>query len=66
MITTVDPTLDYRAYRLAALLSENLLLGELLGISLKWQNDASSPQQPESGVARLSMQQIEQRYLNPR
>lgn len=65
-MTAVDPTLDYRAYRLAALLSENLPLGELLGISLKWQNDASSPDQRQSGVSRLSMQQIEQRYLNPR
>jgi len=65
-MTAFDSTLDYRAYRLAALLSENLSLGELRGISLAWQNNASSLDQPESGVSRFSLQQIEQRYLIPR
>ncbi|MGY2715439.1 hypothetical protein ACVW01_000264 [Thermostichus sp. MS-CIW-19] len=38
----VDLTLDYRTYRLAALLSEHFPMGELLGVSLKWQDDASA------------------------
>lgn len=62
-MNAIDSTLDYRAYRIAALLSENLPLGKLLGVSLKWQNDTSPPDQRESQVSRLSMQQIEQRYL---
>ncbi|MEN9230865.1 MAG: hypothetical protein Q6L68_08165 [Thermostichus sp. DG02_5_bins_236] len=66
MESNLDLALDYRAYRLAAVLCENLPLGELRGISLMWQNNASSPDQRQSGVSRLSMQQIEQRYLNPR
>ncbi|MEN9222961.1 MAG: hypothetical protein Q6M04_11040 [Thermostichus sp. BF3_bins_97] len=66
MATAVDPTPDYRAYRLATLLTEHLDLGELRGISLMWQTSAS-PTPAESGVSlpRLSWQQIEQRYLTP-
>lgn len=67
MTTAVDITLDYRVYRLATLLNEHLELGELRGISLMWQT-AVSPELAEPGVSvpRLSMQQIEQRYLKTR
>ncbi|MGQ9837945.1 MAG: hypothetical protein ACUVRV_08265 [Cyanobacteriota bacterium] len=66
MMTALDSNLNYRAYRLAALLSENLPLGQLLGISLKWQNETSSSDQCEFRVSGLSMQQIKERYLNLR
>ncbi|MFT0787959.1 hypothetical protein [Synechococcus sp. H55.10] len=62
----VDLTLDYRTYRIAALLSESFSLGALLGVSLKWQGEASSEDEPRAGVSRLSLEQIEQRYLVPR
>ncbi|MFS8860523.1 hypothetical protein NW841_11510 [Synechococcus sp. H60.3] len=62
----VDLTLDYRTYRIAALLSESFSLGALLGVSLKWQGEASSEDEPRAGVSRLSPEQIEQRYLVPR
>ncbi|MFS8924147.1 hypothetical protein NW863_06675 [Synechococcus sp. B60.1] len=62
----VDLTLDYRTYRIAALLSESFSLGALLGVSLKWQGEASSEDEPRAGVSRLSPEQIKQRYLVPR
>lgn len=62
----VDTTLDYRTYRIAALLSESFSLGALLGVSLKWQNDASSENEPQAGVSSLFLQRIEQCYLTPR
>ncbi|MCF2970231.1 hypothetical protein L1047_03355 [Synechococcus sp. Nb3U1] len=65
MKTAVDPTLDYRAYRLAALLNEHLELGELRGISLMWQT-ATSPEPTGVSSPCLSLQQIEQRYLTLR
>ncbi len=66
MQATLDPTLDYRTYRLAALLSEHFSLGELLGVSLKWQGEASAVDKPPTGVARSWREQIEERYLVPR
>jgi len=62
----VDLTLDYRTYRLAALLSEHFPMGELLGVSLKWQDDASAVDKLQTEVARSWREQIEQRYLVPR
>ncbi len=62
----VDLTLDYRTYRIAALLSESFSLGTLLGVSLKWQSEVASGDEPRAGASRLSLEQIEQRYLVPR
>ncbi|MFS8803788.1 hypothetical protein NW813_02315 [Synechococcus sp. R55.6] len=62
----VDPTLDYRTYRIAALLSESFSLGALLGVSLKWQKDVSSENEPQAGVPPFFLQRIEQCYLIPR
>ncbi len=62
----VDLTLDYRTYRIAALLSESFSLGALLGVSLKWQSEVASGDESRAGASRLSLEQIEQRYLVPR
>jgi hypothetical protein len=63
MQVSEDLTLDYRTYRIAALLSESFSLGALLGVSLKWQNDVSSVNEPRPRASHLSLQDIEQRYL---
>lgn len=41
-------------------------MGELLGVSLKWQDDASAVDKLQTEVARSWREQIEQRYLVPR
>ena len=66
MQAALDPTLDYRTYRLAALLSEHFPLGELRGVSFKWRDDASAVDEPQAVVSRSWGEQIEERYLVPR
>ncbi|MEN9279026.1 MAG: hypothetical protein Q6K92_11535 [Thermostichus sp. DG_1_5_bins_95] len=63
MESNLDLTLDYRTYRLAAVLSENLPLGELRGISLGWKQDTSSSDGGKPKAHPFSLAQVEQRYL---
>jgi hypothetical protein len=60
MQATLDLTVDYRTYRLARILSENLSLGELREVSPKWQDTA-----PAADRTQASPEQVEQRHLAP-